>query len=145
MSASSQSAASHARFVPGFHFVTGILVLANLGWSVYHLYVIRTGASVDHVVVAFALLGVFWYTRAFSMANQDRLIRLEERLRLARLLPADMQSQCDEFTAEQLIALRFASDAELPDLAKKVLAGRIANRAEIKKMITQWRPDHMRA
>lgn len=142
---STQNAANHARYVPGFHFVTGTLVLANLVWSLYHLYVIRTGASVDLVVIALSLLGIFWYSRAFAMAVQDRVIRLEERLRMARLLPADLQSRCDDFTASQLIALRFASDAELPELARKVLADRVTGRAEIKKMIKQWRPDHMRA
>jgi hypothetical protein len=76
---------------------------------------------------------------------QDRLIRLEERLRLARLLPADMQSKCDEFTADQLIALRFASDSELPELAKRVHAEKIAERGAIKALVRTWRADHMRA
>ncbi|MEP6619572.1 MAG: DUF6526 family protein [bacterium] len=142
---STQTAASHARYVPGFHFVTGMLVIANLAWTLYHLYVIRTGTSVDLVVIALSLVGIFWYARAFSMAVQDRVIRLEERLRLARLLPADMQSRGDEFTADQLIALRFASDEELPDLARRVLSDRVGTRGEIKQMIKQWRPDYMRA
>lgn len=142
---STQNAANHARYVPGFHFVTGSLVLANLVWSLYHLYVIRTGTSVDLVVIALSLLGIFWYARAFAMAVQDRVIRLEEQLRLARLMPNDLQARCADLSADQLIALRFASDAELPELAQKVLADRVASRSAIKQMIRTWRPDHMRA
>ena len=140
-----QNLANHSRYVPGFHFFTGALVMANLVWSLRHLYFNRTGAAVDLVVIALCLMGLFWYTRAFSVAVQDRVIRLEEQLRFARVLPADLLSRIDEFTPGQLVALRFASDAELPDLCRRVLADRITSRAEIKKMVKQWRPDYMRA
>jgi hypothetical protein len=76
---------------------------------------------------------------------QDRLIRLEERLRIARLVPAELQSKCDALTAGQLIALRFASDAELPALTKKVIDERIVDRKTIKSLIVNWRPDYHRA
>jgi hypothetical protein len=144
-SAQPQNIANHARYVPGFHFITGFLVIANLGYSLYKVVRLPSGTTADGVMIAVILMLLFFYLRAFPIAVQDRLIRLEERLRLARLLPADMQSRCDEFTAEQLIGLRFASDAELPALAKRVLAESIASRGAVKKMIREWRPDYMRA
>jgi hypothetical protein len=140
-----QDAAHHARYVPGFHFVTGTLVLINLFWSLYNLYETRTPSSLQGVAIGIILLAFFIYLRAFPLSVQDRVIRLEERLRLARLLPPEMQSRCDEFTADQLISLRFASDAEVPGLANRVLAERITGRKEIKAMVRNWRPDHMRA
>ena len=147
MSASmqAQNAANHARYVPGFHFVTGTLVLINLIWSVYNVYAARNLAAVQGLAIGVILFAFFVYLRAFPVRVQDRLIRLEERLRLARLLPPDMQSRSDEFTADQLIALRFASDAEVPALAKRVMTERITSRKEIKAMVKDWRADTMRA
>ena len=97
------------------------------------------------LVVAITLLLLFWYARAFPIAVQDRLIRLEERLRLARLMPPEMLPRCEDLTPSQLIALRFASDAELPQLATKVIDDGITDRARIKALIREWRADHMRA
>jgi hypothetical protein len=139
-----QTAANHARYVPGFHFVAGSLAMINLVWALFRVVKQPTGDTYAAVVVAITLVLLFWYVRAFPVAVQDRLIRLEERLRLARLMPPDMQQRCDELTAGQLIALRFASDAELPGLANKVIDDNIAERAKIKGMIRDWRPDHMR-
>lgn len=143
--ATPQSAANHARFVPGFHFVAGSLTLLNLVWSLYRVVKQPTADTHAALVVAITLLLLFWYTRAFPIAVQDRLIRLEEQLRLARLMPPEMQRRCDELTPSQLIALRFASDAELPELATKVMNDSIADRARIKALIREWRADHMRA
>jgi hypothetical protein len=140
-----QTAANHARYVPGFHFVAGSLAIVNLGWTLFRVVKQPSGDAYMAVVVAITLVLLFWYTRAFPLAVQDRLIRLEERLRLARLMPPEMQQRCDELTAGQLIALRFASDAELPQLVSKVIDDNIAERAKIKGMIRDWRPDHMRA
>jgi hypothetical protein len=105
----------------------------------------------------FALLGLFsvlfaaalflaaLYGRLFALAVQDRLIRLEEQLRFARLLPADLQPRIGEFTAGQMVALRFASDAELPALARKVLDEKLTERKAIKQQIKNWRGDYFRA
>jgi hypothetical protein len=76
---------------------------------------------------------------------QNRVIRLEERLRLARLLPADLQGRIEELTVGQLVALRFASDGELVELTRKVLTEGITDKKAIKSMVTTWRPDHLRA
>ena len=79
------------------------------------------------------------------MKVQDRVIRLEERLRLAQLLPPDLAPRIHELGAGQLLALRFAGDEEIPDLTRKVLDEKIRGREEIKKLIRHWRPDRMRA
>ena len=140
-----QNAANHARFVPGYHFVAGSLALLNLGWALYRVATRPNGDTGAALVVAVTLLLVTWYARAFPLAVQDRIIRLEERLRLARLMPPSLQQNCDALTPSQLIALRFASDSELPELATKVINDGVTDRARIKGMIREWRPDHMRA
>jgi hypothetical protein len=76
---------------------------------------------------------------------QDRVIRIEERLRLERVLPTDLQQRISEFTIEQLVGLRFASNAELPELARKVLDEKLNDRKAIKQLIKTWRPDFARA
>ncbi|MGI8496346.1 MAG: DUF6526 family protein [Gemmatimonadaceae bacterium] len=140
-----QSADKHTRWVPGFHFVAGTLALVNMIWSIYRL-VVRPGAdSAEMLLVAVLLLQLFWYVRQFPVTVQDRVIRLEERLRLARLLPPDLQPRIDELTPRQLVALRFASDAELPELTRRVLAEKLTDPRAIKALISQWRPDYLRA
>jgi len=139
-----QSYANHRRYVVGFHVVTFGLLLLNLLYWVRAIYRYRTGLQIDGLVVAVALLLLFYYVRIFPLAVQDRVIRLEERLRLARLAP-DLAARADELTAGQCIALRFASDAELPALARRVLDERIADREAIKKQIQSWRADDLRA
>ena len=88
---------------------------------------------------------LFFYARVFATTVQDRVIRLEMQLRLRQLLPADLQSCVDDLTHRQLIALRFASDGELPDLCRRVVNDKITDQKTIKKMIKNWRPDHLRA
>ncbi len=142
---SGQHFASHARWVPGYHFLTGTLTIVVFGWSMYRLVTQRSADTVFGAMLGFSLLAQGYYLRAFPLAVQDRLIRLEEHLRLERLLPADMKSLIPRFSSEQLIAMRFASDEELPALAKKVLDGGVSQRKSVKAMVQNWRPDHMRA
>ena len=85
-----------------------------------------------------------WYLRTFPLKAQDRIIRLEETLRLERLLPADLKPRIGDLRPGQLIALRFASDEELPDLTRAVLAGEVTGSDEIKKRARNWRADHFR-
>ena len=80
-----------------------------------------------------------------ALAVQDRVIQLEERMRCERVLPADLQARIPEFSIDQLVAMRFASNSELPDLARKVLDEHIKERKAIKQMIKTWRPDFARA
>ncbi len=92
-----------------------------------------------------ALIVLFVNSRNSTLAVQNRLIRLEMRLRLAGLLPAELQSRIREFTLDQLISLRFASDAELPGLARKVLDDKMNDRKAIKQLVKDWQADWLRA
>jgi hypothetical protein len=143
----SQDYKTHRKYVPGFHFLTVGILAVNLIWSLVRLF---TGAAplpdrIIAVLVAFALPLVALYARLFALSVQDRVIRLEERLRLAEILPADLRPRIGELGRRQLIALRFASDAEAPTLVRKVLDEKITNGEEIKKLIREWRADHFRA
>ena len=145
---SEQSYATHRRFVPGYHFVTfGILVI-NLLWSLFRLFWPLGDAPLFDrllaVAVAFALPMIALYARTFPLKAQDRLIRLEERLRLEKLLPEDLKPRLGELRPGHLVALRFAGDAEVADLVRKVLAGDLKTQDEIKKAIRTWRADHLR-
>jgi len=142
--AAPQTYQNHARLVPLFHFVTLPILLVNvlvMGYRVVQAPGMTTGWS---LLVAIALVLAALFGRVFALAAQDRVIRLEERLRLRELLPADLRGRVNDFTAEQLIAMRFASDGEVAELAATVLRDRVAKRAAIKKMVKQWRPDEQR-
>ena len=97
------------------------------------------------LLVAVALLLAALTARVMALAVQDRVIRLEMRLRMRELLPPDLQARIPSITREQCVALRFASDAELPALVRRVVAGELTSSAEIKRQITHWQPDHLRA
>jgi hypothetical protein len=143
-SAKPQSLTNHARYVPGYHFVLATLLFVVLAWAIVLLARFPRWPSVFALVIAVSLILIFWYLRAFALTVQDRVIRLEERLRLDELLPPELRPRIPEFTMEQLIALRFASDGELPALARRVLDEKIADGDSIKKLVTQWRADHLR-
>lgn len=141
-----QSFANHTRFFAPFHFFAMPVLLVNLGVQLY--WIKDFGLSFRGIfgpLVALALLMGFLACRMSALIVQDRVIRLEEQLRYMRLLPADLQPRIGEFTIGQLVSLRFASDAELPALARKVLDGKMQNRKEIKQLIQTWKPDFVRA
>jgi hypothetical protein len=96
------------------------------------------------VLVAIALATGIFISRSMPLRAQDRIIRLEERIRLERVLPGDMRGRIGNLTAEQFIGLRFAPDDEVPELTKRALNGELKTRADIKRAIRNWRPDHMR-
>jgi hypothetical protein len=98
-----------------------------------------------HFLTALALLIFAFNARIFALKVQDRVIRLEERLRFVQLLPDDLKPRIGEFTPGQLVALRFASDEELPGLARKVLNDKVTDIKTIKKMVHHWRADYLRA
>lgn len=139
-----QSYPQHKRYVPGFHVVAFGLVLATGVLAVIQLVRAPGIGSLAGVTGALALLALFWYVRLFPLGVQDRVICLEERLRMARLLPADLATRAEALRPGQLIALRFASDAELPALVRRVLDEGISSRDAIKALITTWRPDTRR-
>jgi hypothetical protein len=141
-----QNFARHGRYVPLFHFFVIPVMVINFIRSLVRLWTL--GGSFEGifgVLLAAALVVLVFYARVFPLAVQDRLIRLEERLRCERLLPADLQARIGEFSANQMVALRFASDAELPALARRVLDEKLTERKAIKRLIKNWKPDYQRA
>ena len=140
-----QTYANHTRIVPAYHMGAFPILVINLLWSGYKVVRSFSGDSVVALLVAVALLLIFFHARIFVLKVQDRVIRLEMTLKLEKLLPADLRPRIKDFTVGQLIALRFASDEELPDLARKVLAENVSTRKAIKQMIKKWNPDYLRA
>lgn len=139
-----QSLQNHARMIPAFHyFVFGAFTL-NLAAAIVSLVDAVSFATVSGVLTAAALLVLAWYTRVFPLRAQDRIIRLEMRLRLKDVLPPSMRARINDFTPGQLIAMRFASDVELGELAEKVLAGNVTDKKAIKRMIKNWQGDFLR-
>ncbi len=145
MSGENQSFANHARFVPPFHFGILVVLLVNLLWSLYQAWKAFSWPTALAALVALSLMGLAVYARNFALTVQDRLIRLEMRLRLEKLLPSDLQARVRDFTLDQLIALRFAGDDEMPALAREVLEKNITSRKEIKRRVKSWQADHLRA
>jgi uncharacterized protein DUF6526 len=141
-----QNLQNHVRLVPPFHMFVLPVLLLNAGWTIYHL--VKTGISFESVLgvlVAVALLLLALFARLFALTVQDRVIRLEMRLRLTEILPAELRPRIPEFTPGQLVSLRFASDAELPALARKVLDEKLSDRKAIKQLVKNWQGDYLRA
>lgn len=139
-----QTYSNHAKLEPIYHFVAFPILVVNLVWSGRALFLSPSFESALTFALAFALIVLFFAMRVFSLSVQDRIIRLEERLRMERLLPADLQPRIPEFTPPQLVALRFASDTELPTLAREVLQQHLTDPRAIKQRIRDWRPDYLR-
>jgi hypothetical protein len=140
-----QSFKNHAKWVPAYHFFVGPVLMINVVNSIIRAY---HSFNYDHafgILVAIALLLLSFQARLFALKVQDRVIRLEMRLRLRELLPADLQPRINDFRPGQLVALRFASDAELPTLARKVLDENLTDQKSIKQLIQNWQPDYLRA
>ena len=141
---SEQSFKNHGKFVPLYHFFALPVLLINVGVQLY--WWIKLGfAHFFSVLMAAALfLGVL-YARLFALRVQDRLIRMEEKLRYERVLSEELRWRADELTVDQFVSLRFASDEELPQLMRKVLDDKLTERKAIKALIKNWRPDYLRA
>lgn len=145
-----QTFANHTRLDPWFHFfllpVFGLLLILSIIHFIAH---VTEGGLRDQVhavlliLLAVAFLVAVFKIRLYSLKVQDRVIRLEERLRLTSLLPEPLRSRIPELTEGQLVALRFASDAELPKLVERALSEKLSP-ADIKKAIQTWRPDYWR-
>ena len=145
MPAKPQNFANHAKTVPLFHYFAFPILALNLFWSIDRLIRHFSAESVLSLLLAVAFLVMFFFARVFALRVQDRVIRLEMRLRLQQVLPLDLRGRISQFELGQLVALRFASDAELPELARKVLDEKLTDRSTIKKMIRDWQPDELRA
>ena len=140
--AAAQSYANHSRIVPLYHYVAVPILALNFLWALYVLIRHPGVGTAMALLTAFALLLVAYYARIFPLTAQDRLIGLEERERLARLAP-ELADRAGELRRGQLVALRFASDAELPALARRTLDEHLAPKV-IKQAIQTWRPDRLR-
>ena len=145
MPAKPQNLENHVRFVPLYHLVLTLLLLVNLAFWVRVSLLGFTGLRLAGLSVALALFLLFFYARHFALVVQDRVIRLEMRLRMERLLPADLMGRFSELEPQQLVALRFAGDGELPELTRRVLAGELRSNSQIKKQIKDWQADWLRA
>ncbi|HEX4771260.1 MAG TPA: DUF6526 family protein [Bryobacteraceae bacterium] len=143
MSNTSQTKTNHARLDPGFHFTLAPLILIVLIWSIVNLIRYPSWEAVALLLMSVILFWLAFTIRTYALRVQDRLIRLEERLRLARLLPESQQSRIPQLTEAQLIALRFCCDDELPILAERTLSERLTPK-QIKEAIQTWRPDYFR-
>jgi Family of unknown function (DUF6526) len=143
MSKMEQNLENHARTDPMYHYVLAAIFFLNLIFFAVYFFRMRTWLSGWLVVLSVGLVLLLIKTRSYPLKVQDRVIRLEERLRLALLAPESTRLRISEFSEGQLVAMRFASDDELPGLAAKVLDERLTPK-EIKKRIQKWRPDHFR-
>ena len=145
-----QTLANHVRWDPPFHFFLLPIFALGLILTLIHFFAHITHGDIrDHIhaffLIVLAVAFIIWLTktRLYSLRVQDRVIRLEERLRLTQLLSEPLRSRIPELTEEQLVGLRFASDAELPKLAERALNEKLS-RDDIKKAIQTWRPDYWR-
>jgi hypothetical protein len=138
-----QSFKSHARFDPPYHFFLTFVSIASIVIAIIYCVHHFCFYSVWLVVLSLAWLVMLFRLRTYPLKVQDRVIRLEERLRLQALAPAEWHTQIYRLTEDQLIALRFAADDEVVELAKQALEHNL-NRKQIKERIKSWRPDTWR-
>lgn len=142
--ASAQTYQNHAKFVPPFHYFVLPMMLVNVVWTSWRAIGAPGVDTVIALLVALALMVLALFARVFALKVQDRVIRLEMRLRMRELLPADLQPRINEFSVDQLVAMRFAGDEELPGLAASVLRDSVKDRKTIKQMVKDWTPDPAR-
>jgi hypothetical protein len=145
MAEPTQSYKNHTRLLPPFHFFVVPVLLVNFINSLRHFYMVPGLSTGFAVILAAALAMLAFLTRQMVVSVQDRVIRLEMRLRLRQLLPPDLQPQINALSPRQLVALRFASDGEMPDLVRDVLAGKLTTPKDIKLHVKSWQADSLRA
>jgi len=138
-----QTLENHTKLDPKFHFVLLPFSFFNFLYSIYRCYSLPGIETAWGVLFAFAFILAVLMTRLYSLKVQDRVIRLEERLRMHSVLPAHLQQRIGELTEAQFVALRFASDAELPGLVEAAVSQKLPQK-EIKQRIKSWRPDYFR-
>ena len=138
-----QNYGNHVRWFPPWHFFVAPVLLINVALAIKALVETPTLLTLWLVVLAVAIALGFGLARWMVLRVQNRLIRLEEHLRLEKLVP-ERHPEIEELSLAQLIAIRFASDAEVPHLLDRIGSGEIGSRDEIKRAIQHWRPDHLR-
>jgi hypothetical protein len=140
---SEQNAKNHSRYIPLWHYIAGTLVIAIFGGSIVNF--LHADAHTHYsaallLCIAFVLIIIFWYARAFALKAQDRAIRAEENFRHFILTGKPLPP---ELRLRQIIALRFASDQEFPLLVKRAISENLSSK-QIKEEIKIWKPDHNR-
>jgi hypothetical protein len=144
MAQPTQTYGSHRRWIPMYHFFAVPVLLINVIVTVVQLVRDPRPIVAWSVVVALALFLGILLLRFMPLRAQDRVIRLEERGRLERLVPNDLRGRVGELTPSQLIAIRFAPDDEVPELTRRALNGELKTQSDIKRAIKNWRADHLR-
>ena len=138
-----QSLKNHARFDPVYHFFICGIVLVNLIYACFHLYRQPSLSSGWYLVLSLVVIAPVLRLRQYPLKVQDRIIRLEERIRLQALAPTEWHTQIYRLSEQQLIALRFAGDDEVVELAKQALEHNLTGK-QIKERIKSWRADYWR-
>ena len=139
-----QNFENHTRWHPAFHFFILPVMLINFFWAVVMFVKAPGWNSGWWIVVSVALLMLTTFVRTYSLKVQDRLIRLEEKLRYQQVLSPALAQQTSNLTVGQTVALRFAADEELEELINSVLSGKFVKTKDIKRAIKQWRADNFR-
>ena len=145
MAERAQTYKNHLRWLPPFHFFVVPVLLLNFLNETRRLWRYPSEGAAFATVVAAALLTLAILARSQAVAVQDRVIRLEMRLRLRQALPPELHARISDLSPRQLVALRFASDAELPELVREILDGKLQTGKEIKQRVKNWQPDWLRA
>jgi hypothetical protein len=127
-----------------WHFFALPVLIINVFVVAVRFVRVPTGINGWSVIVALALVIGIFVSRSMPLRAQDRIIRLEEKIRFEKVLPTDLRGRIEELTPEQFIGLRFAPDDEVPELTRRVLNGELKTRSDIKRAIRNWRPDHLR-
>jgi hypothetical protein len=139
-----QNYGNHRQRTPAFLTVLGALT-AYIIWEGYRLGQTMAGDHAFGLLLGVTLVIGMLNVRQQVLTVQDRVIRLEMRLRLRDRLPDDLAARAAALPIRQLVALRFAGDEELGQLVADVLAGSISDPVAIKKRVTDWQADHLRA
>lgn len=139
-----QNYSNHVRWFPLFHFVISPLLLILLIWQAVRVYQDPSQGNALLLLLIFVVALIGLAARVQALRAQDRVIRLEERLRYRELLDADTAVKAADLPVSRIIAMRFASDAELPDLVRRVIARELDSPKAIKLAIKDWRGDHLR-
>ena len=144
MADKTQTFSTHRRFIPAFHFFALPVLLINMFVVASQFWRDPRPGTAWATLVAIALAIGIASSRFMPLRAQDRIIRLEERTRLERLLPADLRGRIGDLTERQLIAIRFAPDSEVPDITRRSLSGVQKTPGDIKRAIKDWRGDYFR-
>lgn len=145
MATKQQDFASHRRYHPLWHFFAFPVLMLNVIAMGIYTYRHQSRFNMWELLVAIAIFLAVFAARTQTLNVQNRLIRLEMRLRLRELLPAAMHARINELTVAQLVGLRFASDAELPGLVERCLKGEFKGPDDVKKQVSNWQADWLRA